>query len=71
MNAQLLPATPAHDRILRIAAVAARVSLSRATIHRRVASGEFPAPVSLGGNAVGWRESQISEWLASRQAVRS
>jgi prophage regulatory protein len=71
MNAQLSPATPAPDRILRVAAVAARVGLSRATIYRRVAAGEFPAPVSLGGNSVGWRESQIIAWLASRQAVHS
>ena len=61
--------------ILRLPTVKARTGLSRSTIYLRVAEGSFPAPVSLGGRAVGWIEAEITEWLnqqikASRQAAR-
>ena len=56
------------DRILRIPEVVKITGLSRTTIWRRVKSGDFPAPVRLGSLAtrsVGWRESQIKQWLDS------
>jgi prophage regulatory protein len=62
--------TPAQaDRILRLKTVADRSGLSRSTIYRRIPKGEFPAPVSLGGTSVGWRESAINTWIASRDAA--
>lgn len=60
---------PGDDRILRLPAVEARVGLSRATIYRRVAAGDFPRPVPLGGKAVGWRLSAILQWMAERGAA--
>jgi prophage regulatory protein len=52
--------------ILRRKQVEARTGLSRSTIYLRVSDGTFPKPVSLGARAVGWVESEISDWLASR-----
>lgn len=52
--------------ILRLPAVKARTGLSRSTIYRRISNGDFPRPVSLGGRAVGWLESEIDEWLAEQ-----
>lgn len=52
--------------ILRLPTVKARTGLSRSTIYLRVAEGSFPAPVSLGGRAVGWIEAEVNEWLAKR-----
>jgi prophage regulatory protein len=52
--------------ILRLPAVKVRTGLSRSTIYLRIAEGSFPPPVSLGGRAVGWIESEVSEWLAQR-----
>jgi len=49
--------------ILRLPAVKARTGLSRSTIYLRVAESTFPKPVSLGGRAVGWVESEIQQWL--------
>lgn len=49
--------------ILRLPTVKARTGLSRSTIYLRVAEGTFPRPVSLGGRAVGWVESEIQQWL--------
>lgn len=60
--------------ILRLPIVKARTGLSRSTIYLRISEGSFPRPVSLGGRAVGWIESEINDWVdqqidASRQAA--
>jgi prophage regulatory protein len=52
--------------ILRLPIVKARTGLSRSTIYLRVSEGTFPKPVSLGGRAVGWIESEIQQWLEQR-----
>ena len=52
--------------ILRLPRVKARTGLSRSTIYLRVAEGSFPRPVSLGGRAVGWVESEVQKWLEQR-----
>ncbi len=50
-------------RFLRLPEVLARTGLSRSTIYVRMAQGRFPRPVSLGGRAVGWIESELDEWM--------
>ena len=52
--------------ILRLPAVKTRTGLSRSTIYLRVATGAFPRPVSLGGRAVGWVETEIEHWLETQ-----
>lgn len=52
----------AHN-ILRLPEVKARTQLSRSSIYLRVAEGRFPAPVSLGGRAVGWIEAEVDSWI--------
>jgi len=54
------------NSILRLPAVKARTGLSRSTIYLRISKNEFPAPISLGGRAVGWVESDINNWLAEK-----
>ena len=49
--------------ILRLREVQARTGLARSTIYQRMAEGRFPKPVSLGGRAVGWVDSEIHDWL--------
>lgn len=53
-------------RFLRLPDVIARTGLGRASIYARIAEKRFPTPVPLGGHAVGWVESEISEWCAER-----
>ena len=43
--------------------------LSRATIWRRERAGDFPARIRLTGTSVGWRRTDIEEWLATRPEV--
>ena len=54
--------------ILRLPTVKARTGLSRSTIYHRVSCGTFPAPVPLGGRAVGWIEAEMHAWLTARIA---
>jgi len=55
--------------ILRLPTVKARTGLSRSTIYLRISRGEFPAPVSLGGRAVGWVEESVERWLSEKVAA--
>ena len=57
-------------KILRLAAVKEKLSISKATIYRWIQTEEFPAPLHLGPRAVGWSEASIDKWLASRSRVR-
>ena len=56
--------------IMRLPAVVQETGLSKATIWRRVRTGDFPLPVRLGGpqsRAVGWRSEEVEEWVESRE----
>jgi len=47
----------------RMADVIRITALSRSSLYRRIAVGDFPAPVSLGGRAKGWRRAALLEWI--------
>jgi len=54
------------NTILRLPLVKARTGLAHSTIYAHIAGGLFPKPIRLGVRAVGWLESDIEQWLASR-----
>ena len=54
---------------LRRKQVETRTGLSRSMIYQHIKDGAFPKPFPLGRRAVGWLESDVSEWIAGR--VRS
>jgi prophage regulatory protein len=53
-------------KILRRPAVQLMTGLSCSTIYQQMADEVFPKPLKLGKRAVGWRESDIIQWLDSR-----
>ncbi len=56
--------TPLEElRVVRREEVTRLTGLARATIYKKVADGTFPPPRRLGDRAVGWRASDISDWL--------
>ena len=55
--------------ILRRSHVVQRTGLSRSTLYHYMKTGDFPKPVLLGQRAVGWLESDISDWIAARVRV--
>lgn len=52
------------DRIVRLNTVRFRTGLSRSTIYRKIRKGTFPAQIKISVNGAGWRESDISRWVA-------
>lgn len=57
-------------RVLKIDAVATRVSFHPVHIRRLVRSSKFPAPIRLGENRVAWIETEIDEWLEMKRQER-
>ena len=51
---------------LRCREVLRRTDLSRATIYRLMASGQFPPQHQLSRGRVGWSEEEIESWLRQR-----
>ena len=56
---------PPHNA-LRLRAVSKRTGLSRATIYRLCASGDFPCPVKLSQRVSAWDEAVIDAWLKAK-----
>ena len=54
---------------LRLPRVQTLTGLSRSTLWRMVKEGAFPKPLRLGKKAIGWRESDILNWLETRPTV--
>ena len=52
--------------ILRRPQVQQRTGLSRSTLYQYIKDGEFPKSIALGPRAVGWLESDVSDWISSR-----
>ena len=50
--------------------VEAATGLSRSSLYRLAAAGEFPRPIKLGPRAVGWRADEIAAWIEERTAER-
>jgi len=57
---------PSEASLLRLAAVKAKIGMSRSWIYERIKSGQFPAPKLLGKRAVGWIDKDVADWIESR-----
>ena len=53
-------------RILRADEVVAKTGLSLTTLRRLEGKGRFPKRVPLSCRAVGWRESEVLDWVNAR-----
>ena len=58
-----------HDRVIRRREVQYNTGLSRSSLYRLIASGNFPPPIQLSENAVGWLATEVSAWIAGRVAA--
>lgn len=56
----------APERILRIKEVTELTGVSRTTIWRMERNGNFPARVQLGIGSVGWRFSEVNDWMLKK-----
>jgi len=53
----------ADDTALRIGKVMARTGLTRSTIYRMMAAGEFPRQRRLAHRVAVWSEREVAQWL--------
>ncbi|MGO8973203.1 MAG: helix-turn-helix transcriptional regulator [Steroidobacteraceae bacterium] len=60
-----LPRDP-NERALRLRQVSELTGLGRSMIYQMQAEGRFPQRIKLGERAVGWLESEVRDWLATR-----
>jgi len=49
----------------------ARTGMSKSTIRREEAKGNFPQRIQLSPNRVGFIESEVDDWIAARAAART
>ena len=55
------------DRMLNVRQVGEITGCSTPTVYRRMRDDGFPRPLKLGARAVRWYESEVREWLATRE----
>jgi prophage regulatory protein len=55
-----------NERALRLRQVSQLTGLGRSMIYQMQAEGRFPQRIKLGERAVGWLESEVRDWLATR-----
>lgn len=58
------------QQIIRKPELFSKLNLSDATIWRLEKAGKFPRRIKLGGNSVGWFNSEIEIWLSKKSADR-
>jgi predicted DNA-binding transcriptional regulator AlpA len=61
---------PADPIIAGWRGASAATGRSTAALKRDARAGRFPAPIELGPNRIGWRNSEIQSWIASRPRRR-
>lgn len=53
-------------RVLKLRDVEERTGKKKSSIYAAIRQGTFPAPISLGGRACGWLDSDIENWFDER-----
>ncbi len=65
---QTLDSLKIPEALLRISTVTAVTGLSESSIRRKVASGDFPAPVKDGKRCTRWVSAKVQNWLRAKGA---
>ena len=55
--------TDSPDRIIRLKEVLLKTGLTRSTLYRKIASRTFPRQIMISTRCIGWRESDLNDWL--------
>jgi prophage regulatory protein len=64
------PDSPEQGRVLRRREVEKKVGHGHSWLYAEMRAGRFPAPLEIGTRSVGWLESEIDSWIASRPRRR-
>ena len=60
------PSPPPDDELWSVRTIVAKTGAARSTIYAYVKQGLFPRQRRLGPGRVGWRASDVRQWIASR-----
>lgn len=63
--------TPSSATVVPWRTVHALTGLSRVTVWRLRRQGQFPCPIRLSANRIGWRLQEIVDWLGARASERA
>lgn len=55
-------------QLIKLNQVMEKTTLSKSTIYRLIKTADFPKPKKLSLRAVAWLESEINEWIESRNS---
>ena len=55
-------------KLLRVRAVLEKTGMSKTSLYRQI-NIDFPRPIQLTENTTAWRESEVDEWIESREAT--
>lgn len=58
-----------RDRLLPLPEVQLILGLKTSTIYKKVANGELPAPLKIGGS-VRWSQNELHEWIEQLKGER-
>jgi len=61
--------TAIQTTMWRFTTINEHTGLSRSTVWRLEREGKFPKRIQLSPNCVGWKKSDVLDWLASRETV--
>ena len=62
------PAMAERPRLIRMPEVEALSGLRQSMVYSLMAKGQFPASIKSGPRTVGWIESEVAAWVATRIA---
>lgn len=57
------------DKLICMRDVTEVTGFTRGWIYVLVREGKFPAPVKVGKRAIRWRQSEVSDWISSRDTT--
>lgn len=60
-----------NERILRIDDVVELTGMSRSMIYKLQSSNDFPSSIQLGERAVGWRHTDVVQWLERKRRTQT
>ena len=51
------------NRVIKLPEVMSLTALSRSTVYQKIKDNEFPKSIPLGARAVGWKYTNILDWI--------
>ena len=57
-------------KVLRLPSVCELTGVPRSTLYLYIKNNQFPKPIKLGVQSVGWIQAEVEQWLRQRMELR-